>query len=63
LVEVTDYSLYALNRKMGYDTEIITDVDKKVITVDGKNILVKDFISISEEVVGMITAEDKKAFY
>jgi hypothetical protein len=33
LEEITDNNLYALNKEIGCDTEITTDVEKKVITV------------------------------
>jgi hypothetical protein len=36
LEEITDNNLFALNKEMGYDTEITTDIEKKVITVNGK---------------------------
>jgi hypothetical protein len=49
--EITDNNLYALNREMGYDTEITTDVGNKVITVNGMNRPVKDFIDIPEELI------------
>jgi hypothetical protein len=62
LVDAAGYNLYALNREMGYDTEIIIDVDRKVITVDGKNRPVRKIISIPEEVVDKITTEEKKLF-
>jgi hypothetical protein len=45
---------------MRYDTEIVKDVKKKMITVNGKNRSVKDFIIIPEEVNNIITAEEKK---
>jgi hypothetical protein len=34
---------------MGYDMEIATDIKEKMITVDGKNKPVNDFIDIGEE--------------
>jgi hypothetical protein len=56
--EITDNNLYALNREMGYDTEITTDVEHKMITVNGKNRPVKDFIDIPEEKNNVIKAEE-----
>jgi hypothetical protein len=41
---------------MGYNTEITTDVEHKVIIVNGKNRPVKDFIDISEEKNNVITS-------
>jgi hypothetical protein len=60
--EITDNNLYALNKEMGYDTEIATDVEQKSITVNGKLKAVKDFIDIPEERNNVITAEEKKKF-
>jgi hypothetical protein len=60
--EIIDNNLYVLNREMGYDTEITTDVERKVITVNGKNRPVKDFIDIPEERNNAITSEEKKKF-
>jgi hypothetical protein len=62
LEEITDNSLYALSKEMGYDTEITTDVEKKMITVNGKNRPIKDFIAIPGEVNDIINAEEKKKF-
>jgi hypothetical protein len=45
---------------MEYDTEISTDVEKKKITVNGKNRFVKDFSDIPEVKNNVITSEDKK---
>jgi hypothetical protein len=45
---------------MEYDTEKTTDVEKKVITVNGKNRPVEDLITIPEEVNDKTTAEEKK---
>jgi hypothetical protein len=42
--EVTDFNLYPLNKEMGYITEIVTVDEKKVITDNGKNKPIKDFI-------------------
>jgi hypothetical protein len=60
--EITDNNLYALNREMGYDTEITTDVEHKLITVNGKLRSVKDFIDIPEERNNVITSEEKEKF-
>jgi hypothetical protein len=60
--EITDNNLYALNKEMGYDTEITTDVEHKVITVNGKLRPVKDFIDIPEEKNNVITSEEKVKF-
>jgi hypothetical protein len=60
--EITDNNLYALNREMGYDTEITTDVEHKSITVNGKLRPVKDFIDIPEEKNNVITSEEKIKF-
>jgi hypothetical protein len=60
--EITDNNLYALNREMGYDTEITTHMENKVITVNGKNRPVKDFIYIPEEKDNVITSEEKMKF-
>jgi hypothetical protein len=60
--EITDNNLYALNREMGYDTEIITDVEHKVIAVNGTNTPVKDFIDIPEEKNNVITSEERTKF-
>jgi hypothetical protein len=35
---------------MGYDLEIATDVRGKMVTVDGKNKPVKDFIDIQKRI-------------
>jgi hypothetical protein len=42
--EVIDFNLYPLNKEMGYVTEIVTADEKKVITVNGKNKPIIDFI-------------------
>jgi hypothetical protein len=60
--EIADNNLYALNREMGYDTEITTDIEHKVITVNGKNRPVKDFIDIPEKKNNIITAEERVKF-
>jgi hypothetical protein len=60
--EITYYNLYTLNKEMGYDLEIATDVKGKMITVDGKNKPVKDFIDIPEESNNIITVEEKKLY-
>jgi hypothetical protein len=57
LEEITDNNLNTLNKEIGYDTEIATDVEKKVITVNGKNRPVRDFIEIPEEKKAIIIAE------
>jgi hypothetical protein len=62
LEEITDYNLYALTREMIYDTEIATDINRKVITICRKNRPVKDFISIPEEGVDKVIAEEKRKF-
>jgi hypothetical protein len=60
--EITDNNLYALDNEMEYGTEIITDVEKKVITVNGKNRPVTNIIEIPVEKNPIITAEEKKKF-
>jgi hypothetical protein len=60
--DITDNNLYALNKEMGYDTEIMTDVEQKTITVNGKLQEVKDFIDIPEERNNIITSEEKKKY-
>jgi hypothetical protein len=57
--EITGNNLYALNREMGYDTEITTDVEHKLITVNGKLRPVKDFIDIPEEKNNVINQKKK----
>jgi hypothetical protein len=47
---------------MGYDTEITTDVEHKVITANGKLRPVKDFIDIPEEKNNVLKSEEKKKF-
>jgi hypothetical protein len=47
---------------MGYNTEITADVEKKMITVNGKNRPIKDFIEIPEEKDDVITTKEKKKF-
>jgi hypothetical protein len=60
--EITDNSLYALNKEMGYDTKVSTNIEQKMITVNGKLKAVKDFIDIPEERNNVITSEEKKKF-
>jgi hypothetical protein len=48
---------------MGYDTEVITDVGKKIIVVNGRDVSVSDFIRISEEVETIINIEMKDYFF
>jgi hypothetical protein len=60
--EITDNNVHALNREIGYDTEITIEVENKVITGNGKNRPEKDFIDISEETNNVITSEEKKRF-
>jgi hypothetical protein len=57
--EIIDSNLYALNREMGYDTKITTDIENKMITANGKNRSVKDFIDIPEEKNNVIASEEK----
>jgi hypothetical protein len=47
---------------MGNDAEITTDIENKVITVNGRNRPVKDFIDIQEEKNNVITAEERVKF-
>jgi hypothetical protein len=61
LEEIIDYNLYALNKEKGYDTEITTDVEKKMIAVNGKNKPVKDSISFPQEVKDTITTEERRS--
>jgi hypothetical protein len=60
--EITDNNLYALNREMRYNTEITTDVEQKLTTVNGKLRPVKDFIDIPKEKNNTITSEEKAKF-
>jgi hypothetical protein len=47
---------------MGYDRKINTDVENKVITVNGKNRPVKGFIDIPEERNNIITSKEVNKF-
>jgi hypothetical protein len=53
--EIRDNNLYALNREMGYDTEITTDIENKMIVVNGKNRQVKEFADIPKKKNNVIT--------
>jgi hypothetical protein len=47
---------------VGYDTEIVTNVEKKVVTVNGKKSPFSDFIQILEEAKAKVRIEKKKQF-
>jgi hypothetical protein len=47
---------------MNYNTEMVTNIKREMITVNGENRPVKDFENIPEDKNNIVTAEEKRRF-
>jgi hypothetical protein len=60
--EITDNNLYALNKEMGYDTEITTDVEKKVITDNGKIDQLKILLIFKKKEITLLQQKKRRMY-
>jgi hypothetical protein len=60
LIEVTDNNLFALNKEMGYDNELVVNSGRKYFRVDGKLQAVNLLIDVREDIIGEMSQEEKK---